>query len=814
MIPERPLVIPLVFLAAGSLAEYLLVIPFSKLIPVVLLLLLVFALPRRGQTLFSCLLALFWMSWGMAALAPRLDSRNVRTGIAGYEGKQLMVEGIVVRRPTILPEGERIELQVERVFTDSTETVTSGSLLLTIAKGRGNWLTGDRIRCPVKIRIPRLLGLPGEFDYGRYLALRGIDATAWIADAESVVLMRGAARPSWRRSIDSLALRSQEFIRQSLPDAAQRGVVLALATGNQQEVPSDLAAAYTRAGVTHILSVSGFHVGVVTAVWVIVLRWLMLRWEWLALQLDLRRAVLLSTLPVMLLYLVFTGGAPATARSVFMVTVVVLAAWSEREVELLDALLLAAFTLLLYDPGVLFDLSFQLSFLSLWGLLVLTPVLTAPVEHLLTQEWQRMPVLFLAASLAAVLATMAPVLTSFHQVSFTGIAANLVVVPLLGYGATVLATVAVPLSFFMPSCAALVLMFTGWLVQLSNMFVQWIARVPVFHSFSVGNTDLVITIALLAVLGFVNSRRVRMYLGSLLLVALLLVHLWPAPVPDGKLRMTFLSVGQGDATLIQLADGRTMLVDGGGYLRDTGRDFGERYLVPALHGLKVKQIDILVLSHPHPDHLGGLPAVAEQFRVREYWQTEGSGQGADYQRLLKALAHQKTAARILHQGDRLQVGQGVLVSVLASPQGGTPGKINNDDSLVLQLQQAGFSALLMGDAGFAVEETLLKQGIGPVTVLKVGHHGSKTATGEQFLRRIRPEVAVISAGAGNSFGLPADETLERIRQQGAALYRTDQQGSIQLLYDGQRSTVGPLVAENGLVSAIRRFALTASNQLR
>lgn len=814
MIPERPLVIPFAFLAAGSLAEYLLAIPFSRLIPVGLLVLLVLALPFRRLVLFSCLLALFWMSWGMAALAPRLDIRNVRTGISGYEGKQLLVEGIVVRRPTILPEGERLVLQVERVFAGTAESLTSGSLLLTIAKGHGNWLTGDRIRCPVKVRIPHLLGLPDEFDYGRYLALRGIEATGWIPDAESVVLMRGAARSTWQRSIDSLAMRSQEFIRQCLPDSAQRGVVLALATGNQQEVPPDVAAAYTRAGVTHILSVSGFHVGVVTAVWVIMLRWLMLRWEWLALRLDLRRAALLSTLPVMVLYLVFTGGAPATARSVFMVAAVVLAAWSEREVDLLDALLLAAFVLLLQDPAVLFDLSFQLSFLSLWGLIVLTPLLTKPVEHLLQQEWQRMPVLFIAASLAAVLATMAPVLASFHQVSFTGIAANLVVVPLLGYGATVLATVAVPLSFVLPSFAALVLVFTGWLVQLSNTFVQWIAQVPVLHSFSAGSTDLVITIALLAVLGFVQGRRIRMFACSLLLVALLLVHLWPAPALDGKLRMTFLSVGQGDATLIQLPGGRTMLVDGGGYLRDTGRDFGERYLVPALHGLNVKQIDVMVLSHPHPDHLGGLPAVAEQFKVREYWQAKSSAQGADYQRLIKALARQKTTPRILQQGDCLQVEEGVLVSVLSSPQGEQSLKTDNDDSLVLQLQQAGFSALMMGDAGFSVEEMLLRQGIGPATVLKVGHHGSKTATGERFLRRIRPNVAVVSVGAGNSFGLPADETLDKIRRLGAVVYRTDQQGSIQLFSDGHAYTVGPLVTENGLVRAFRRFALTASNQLR
>ncbi len=168
----------------------------------------------------------------------------------------------------------------------------------------------------------------------------------------------------------------------------------------------------------------------------------------------------------------------------------------------------------------------------------------------------------------------------------------------------------------------------------------------------------------------------------------------------------------------------------------------------------------------------------------------------------------------MQQGDRLQVGEGVLVSVLSSPQGEQSLKTDNDDSLVLQLQQAGFSALMMGDAGFPVEEMLLSQGIGPATVLKVGHHGSKTATGESFLRRIKPNVAVVSVGAGNSFGLPADETLDKIRHQGAVLYRTDQQGTIQLLSDGHTYTVGPLVTENGLVRAIRRFALTASNQLR
>jgi len=814
MYAKRPLVIPLVFLVTGYLSEYLLGAPIPYFFPLIAACCMLCAIPFKSRLLFGSLLAVFWMSWGMAALSPRLAARSADQGIARFDGMSVVLEGIVQSRPLVRGEGQRFELQVEQVVADTAVFAVSSGVLVTIAEGQGNWLRGDRIRCSARIKLPRLLGLPGEFDYQRYLALHGVHATAWVHHADSVVLMRGAAVKSWYRWIDALALRSQNFITASIPEPDQRGVVLALATGGQQEIAPALNAAYSRAGVSHILSVSGFHVGVVVAVWVFGLRWLLLRWEWLSLRIDVRRSTLLTALPAMLLYLVFTGGAPATARSVLMLTAVVIAIWSEREVDSLDALLLAGFLLLLGDAGVLFDLSFQLSFLALWGLLVLTPLLVAPFEQVISRGWQRTLLLFCAASLAAVLATMAPVLGVFHQVSFTGILSNVVVVPLLGYGATVLATAAMPLQFLMPGLATVLLKLSGWLVLCSNNFILWISRLPVLHSFSAGPLDLLATVLLLAILSFVQSARTKGIAVSLLMAGLMLVHLWPDAAPDGKMRIAFLSVGQGDATLIKLADGRTLLVDGGGYLRDSGKDFGERYLVPALHRLKVKQIDLMVLTHPHPDHLGGLPAVAEQFRVKEFWQGASTGPSDSYQRLIGALNSQNTALRIVKKGDRAQLAKELVLSVVAPEEGAEAEGGDNDDSLVLHLQQSSFSALLMGDAGFPVEDMLLRDGIGEITLLKVGHHGSRYATSEQFLAGISPRAAVISVGAGNTFGLPTEETIARIRQQRAALYRTDQQGTILVETDGIEFNIAPLKTEPVLTATVRHFILTAAYLLR
>ena len=790
---EHPLLIPVACCSFGIYAGFTWAMTVPYLMLLVLFAVLVSAALIRSPVLFRLLLMLLCFGWGVNAIQPELaaDTSPSQLGVGQLAGR-LVVEGVVAGRPVDLPEGQRFELQLEQIFMAQGGLRSAGRLLVTVAKGSGDWLTGDRVRIQGSLRQPRLLGLPGEFDYSRYLTLRGIDATLWVQDAAQVVLMRTAAGFSWQRQLDRAARKCNQAIRLAVEDPAATAVLMALVTGSQAAVPPDLLTAYARSGASHILSISGFHVAIVAATVAQLLLLVLVRWEWLALRLNLRRGVLLATLPVMVGYLLFTGGAPATARSVVMLAAVVVALWVERETQILDALLLAALLLLVINPAVLFDLSFQLSFLALWGIIVLTPLLLAPLEGYLS-GWRHKAALFFASSLAAVLATAVPALVNFYQASLTGVLANLVVVPLLGYGAVLLGAVAAPLVFVVPTLAGMLFGLAGWLVELSNSFVVWVAAFPVLRSYQIGGLHLVASIAALSVLSFVVSCRLRLQLLGLLVVLLLTVHLWPAHRMDDRVRVTFLSVGQGDATLLQFPDNSTMLIDGGGYLQDTGRDFGERYLVPALYRLGVNRVDRLVLTHPHPDHLGGLPAVAEQLPVGEFWYGPWQGAvGAEYARLLKALRRHNVPIRELRGGSSPFHSANCQITVLSpSGQMGQMGQAEsgpesgNELSLVLRLDYKRFSALFMADAGHPVEEQMLQQGSAlPATLLKVGHHGSRSSTGELFIARVRPQLAVISVGADNRFGLPSDLVVSRLDRSGVRILRTDLDGTLAVESDG------------------------------
>jgi competence protein ComEC len=255
-------------------------------------------------------------------------------------------------------------------------------------------------------------------------------------------------------------------------------------------------------------------------------------------------------------------------------------------------------------------------------------------------------------------------------------------------------------------------------------------------------------------------------------------------------------VGQGESLLIRLPDGAAMLVDGGGYLHDTGRDFGERTLAPALYALGVRRIDRMVLTHSHPDHLGGLPFVAGTLPVGEFWEGAPGGSGEGYDRLRAILEKRGIPVRRLSAGEQISLGGGVSLAVLWPPPTVRQSRPlademgMNDESLVFRLNYGSFSMLFTADAGFAAEERILADSAAPAsTVLKIGHHGSRFSTSDAFLARVSPGIALISAGSGNSFGLPSPVTLSMLEARGIRTYRTDQDGTIELVSDGRTWSV-------------------------
>ena len=780
-----PFLIPFLFMTAGMTLSALCGVfcDITSVVAVFSCLLLACFLPYSG--LFSASTALFFFCWGLYALQPWISPDVPQNSIKTKgSDRPITIEGVISTRPSVAPEGSRLTIQVEHVISGERAEAVSGLLLLYVSEGDVTLLRGDRIRFIARISVPRRLGLPGEFNYPRYLAFQGISATCRVAAQGDIVLIRAAAVESLQRTMDRTALLLGDAIRRSIPDERISSVLTALLIGDQRRIPRDLADAYTRAGVNHILSISGFHIGIIAAFITVLIIWVLTRFEYPALHLNIRRIAILFAVPVMVAYLFLTGNAPATARSVIMLLIFAVAFIVERERDTLNTLLFAAFLLVAINPPTLFDVSFQLSFISLWGILVAVPLIVECTKNV-SSPWMRTMIQFVAASVAASCVTLLPVLFIFKIASLNGILTNFLIVPLLGYGAVLSGFIALPLIMLFPSFAPLVLWPAATLVAISNQSIMWCISLPVLVFHGITGWDMFFFLLFITCMTFVKSRILLQLFGVVLPICACVLHINAAISSDGRLHITMLSVGQAESILIRLPDGSNLLVDGGGYLHDTCHDFGQRILAPALGALHIGRIDRMIATHDHPDHSGGLPFVIQNFSVGEFWSVQDVSD-----EIQSELNKKKVPLRTVFAGDVLTLPGPVTITVLSpgkpvQTSGSRDDMSVNEESLVFRLSYGSFSMIFCADAGFEAEQQMLNGGqVLKSTVLKVGHHGSRFSTSENFIERVHPRLALISAGAGNRFGLPSVRTVDLLKSKAITLYRTDQDGTIELVTDG------------------------------
>jgi competence protein ComEC len=657
-----------------------------------------------------------------------------------------------------------------------------GRLHLSLKEGGTGLVTGDRIRFASRIRKPRNYGIPGEFDVEKYMAFRNIFATAFVKSSDEVIFIGDSGEYSMQRRVDLIATQLAEFIRINVP-SAEGAILRALLLGEKGSVSKVLKDAYTRSGVNHILSISGFHVGII-AVFIFQIFILAAKSsEFLMLHLNMRRLSMVLTLPVLIFYLFLSGAAPATTRSVIMIAVFILAMAVEREVDPIDSLMLAAVIILASSPPALFDLSFQLSFAAIWGILVLTPMMAAPFGRVQGNITRKLLIFFFAA-VAATAATLIPVAFYFHRITVTGLISNFIIVPLLGYGAVVIGFSALPFVFFFPYIAKLLLAAAALLVNVSNSIIMFLAKLPMLPLFNPTHIELGISYIFLAAITFIKSGRIRLISCFALVLTFATSILMQVSPDKGKLVLTFLSVGQGESILVNFPDGKRMLIDGGGSPSETTWDIGEKLLAPALWKMDIDSLDYLVLTHPHPDHIRGLNFVAANFTVGEFWEGGSYGEIKEYRELTDIIKSRKIPMRKINSATPPIVIGGVRIEPLAPfadtiRSGGNIYRETNDESMVFRLKWGKFSALFTGDIGNEIEGRLVEKAeLLHCTLLKLPHHGSRHSSSMAFLMAASPKIAVVSAGYGNSFHLPSQETLDRLNTLGIRHYRTDLDGTV------------------------------------
>ena len=298
-----------------------------------------------------------------------------------------------------------------------------------------------------------------------------------------------------------------------------------------------------------------------------------------------------------------------------------------------------------------------------------------------------------------------------------------------------------------------------------------------------------------------RARRARCGAAAIAAAAALWILVDPQAIAasrgDGRLHVTVADVGQGDAIFTVFPAGSTMLVDAGGIAGSASFDIGDRVVAPVIRAAGHRRLDVLALTHGDPDHVGGAPSILREFRPREVWEGIPVPRSAPLTRLRLAARAQSARWANVYAGDRVTI-DGVEV-VARHPRGAQweRQKVRNDDSIVLELRWRDLSVVLTGDAGVAAEREMLPSfASARLRVVKIGHHGSLTSSAPDFVRALRPQIAIASAGRNNHFGHPVPEVLDRYRSVGAEIFRTDQDGAVIVDSDGYPINVRTFTGRN------------------
>ncbi len=649
------------------------------------------------------------------------------------------------RRPAPeLPDGPEVwEATVLRPLEDGVVLDIDG--LRAYARAP-DLLPGDRVRFRGVVEAPRALYRnDGQPDTERLWRSRGVDAIAH-AFPPGPIRLAGTEPSAWRPAAE---LRRRAAVATASP------LVQALVLGKRDLVSPAVEDDFRRAGVTHVLSVSGLHLAAVTFLFYVGVRWAWLRLPWLALRVSAERVAAGVALPIAVGYTLVTGAAIATVRALACVVVFMGARLLGRRPDALAALAAAALAILVASPLALYDPSFQLSFAAAFGLAVAGGI---------GRRWiARM----LAGSLVAFVATAPFTALHFGVVQPAGIVANLVVVPLaelvvLPVGLVGAALAGTPLG---PP----VLRLAGWAADALAFVVHHIARVaPVWDVSPPRPLELAL---LVLALGALALRRWRF--AAACVAAVVVSYAWPHR-PDG-VEVTFLDVGQGDSAVVETPRAVWLIDAGGRLFGDVAPDPGERAVWPFLRWRRIRRIDVAVLSHPHPDHYGGLAAVAAHVPIAEAWVNGEEGDAA-YRALLSRL--EAAGTRVVRPAPGTARAGGDARLVVVGPGAPDPLRGANDNSLVVAVELAGRRVLFPGDLEAAGEATAAA---GAADVVKVPHHGSRTSSTPGFVAATRPSAAVVSCGRRNRFGFPAAEVVERWRAAGAAVQRTDLAGQVRVV---------------------------------
>ncbi len=698
---------------------------------------------RRWRWTGALLVGLAWVNlqagWVLAQQLP-----------ASWEGREVELAGTVVGLPEAEARRTRFRFQVD---SDGAQPAPVRGRQLQLAwyddfnasvpESRTALHAGARWRMTVRLRAPRGLSNPGGFDAERHALAQRIVATGYVRSAGTALALAPA------RGLDAWRERMASRISQATAASSSR-YVQALALGDTRALADGDWHTLRATGLTHLIAISGFHVGLVAGFFALFASGLWRLVPALARRWPRPQAAALAALAGAAGYAAVAGFALPTVRTVLMIAVVVMARLWRRPTGVADSLALAAIAVLVWDPLSILAAGFWLSFAGVAWLVWCLPDASG--------HWLRS---FVSAQGVATVGLLPLTVALFGQASLAGPLANMVAIPWWSLVVVPLALLGTGLEALLPGMGAWSWRLSGWCFDLSWPLFEWLgsSRFALWWLPEAGRWAL--PLAMLAAFWLLLPRMVP---GKVLAVLLWLPLLWPArELPrHGEVELVMVDVGQGLSVLLRTA-GHSLLYDAGPAVRD-GFDAGERAVVPALRALGVVRLDRMVVSHGDNDHAGGVESVRRALPVAT---VHGP----------PAMALQPDAPCVAGEGWEWE---GVRFHFLHPPPAFP--YLGNESSCVLRVESVHGAILLAGDIGEVIEQGLVKRMAHELLadVVVAPHHGSGGSSQPAFVAATQARLLLVSAGHGNRFGHPRAEVVRRWRAAGAEVLDTPGSGAVRV----------------------------------
>ena len=727
-------------------------------------------LERRGNAGMIPVLLLFGL-FGILAVQARL---NPESPLEGVTDKLVQVHGWIAESPRHDERRDIYVVETLSIEVDGDRRDVKAKVQVSVypegqSEERQHYGYGDIVEIRGRLEEPPGRRNPKGFDYRAYLQRRGIYGVMSVRPY-SIKKVGVGSLPYLRSLLYGLKNRAEAVLDQYV-GGREAALIKTMLLGRKWLLPSEVQRDFQATGLSHVLAISGLHVGFIVAALSFIAQLLCLT----------KKQAFVFQVSLLCLYCAMVGAAPSIVRAVIMAALLLGGKAVGRQPDMLNNLFAAAFSILLPRPLDLFDVGFQLSFAAVAGIILFAGHFESWLKFL--PRWMAAG---LSVTLSAQLGVWPIIAYHFNVFSLVSMIANLLLVPLSGLIVLMGFTLMAGASMIPPMGILLgppVKLLCFLLVRGNEV----LAAIPWAFVRVVSPSFLFLACYYLALWilspekpGWV--RRPFAWCGVMVAVLLLVAIL--IPLLDNDLEVVFLDVGQGDCIYIKTPDEKHILIDGGGRAASHAGSFdiGEDVVVPFLLKNGVGRLDLVVMSHAHDDHIGGLAAVLENIPVGAFMEYP-PGEASDSYIRLKELVERKGVKDLhAHAGLSYSVGRDVRLDVMYPGRAGEQpewlfGRGDNNRSLVILLRDRDAAVLFTGDIEEDVEKYLSKDWNLPIDILKVAHHGSNTSSTDEWLKALRPQVAVIQVG-NNTFGHPSPQVLERLENGGIKVLRNDRHGAV------------------------------------